>query len=489
MTDAQLRAANEAELNAMQLDTDPLADDTIARILGPWPAGMPEPDAPQWQAIATVNRVIAQWTDNASLHTWQPGDGVPAPIAQALRDYVDAAQALPPWADARKIARAEQLFMEHGALSCLLLFCASLPECYVIPDLSAVLHTSGQLEQHTEYRIRATAAMIFPVMLHGGLTRPQGCGVAQVLKVRLIHATIRNLILHGNPQDAGGRLRPGQVPALALQAGIPVTMYRAMYARGWNLAQQGAPCNQEEQAYTLLTFGYVFLRGMRRLGIGLPPADEEAFLHAWNVIGHILGIDNALMVHNMHQGASLMAQMQERGRASPVTPDPRPALGQALMQTMAQAIPWGPAKAFPPLMTHYLCGTQTAQDLGIDTRAVPWTSKLLFHGLLGTARAIDRLVRLLLPRFSLTRMLARAVSYQFMSRLLMSQTRPLQLPEELLNPMQEAVARWSDDPRAPAWVNRLEDRLTTAGTWRLHTATAARPQPQGAAHTAPQTPA
>ena len=76
-----------------------------------------------------------------------------------------------------------------------------------------------------------------------------------------------------------------------------------------------------------------------------------------------------------------------------------------------------------------------------------------------------------------------------MSRLLMSQTRPLQLPEQLLNPMQEAVASWSDDPRAPAWVNRLEDRLTTTGTWRLHTATAARPQPQGAAHTAPQTPA
>ena len=43
---------------------------------------------------------------------------------------------------------------DHGALSCILLFCASLPECYVVPDLSSVLHTTGQLEQNTEYRIR-----------------------------------------------------------------------------------------------------------------------------------------------------------------------------------------------------------------------------------------------------------------------------------------------------------------------------------------------
>ena len=33
--------------------------------------------------------------------------------------------------------------MDHGPLSCILLFCASLPECYVLPDLSAA--TRGQM--------------------------------------------------------------------------------------------------------------------------------------------------------------------------------------------------------------------------------------------------------------------------------------------------------------------------------------------------------
>ncbi|HAV36684.1 MAG TPA: DUF2236 domain-containing protein, partial [Massilia sp.] len=91
-----------------------------------------------------------------------------------------------------------------SVLSCTLLFCASLPECYVPVDLASVLHSAGQLERHTDYRVRATAAMIFPVMLRGGLTAPDGGGVAQVLKVRLIHATIRHLIMRGHPAAAVG---------------------------------------------------------------------------------------------------------------------------------------------------------------------------------------------------------------------------------------------------------------------------------------------
>jgi hypothetical protein len=82
----------------------------------------------------------------------------------------------------------------------------------------------------------------------------------------------------------------------------------------------------------------------------------------------------------------------------------------------------------------------------------------------------------MLPRFSITRALVRIVGYQFMSRVLMNQTRPLQLPDQLLNQMDDTLASWSDDPYAPAWLNRLEDRFTTAGPWSL-----GRKAPAGAA--------
>lgn len=461
------RVTDEALANT-QHQADPLADKTMADILGDWPSDDVNLDAPQWARIDTVNRLFAQWVDNATLSSWTAqGDGVDEAMSKALNHYVQTAQVLPPWADAHKIERAEKIFMEHGALSCILLFCASLPECYVIPDLSSVLHTSGQLEQNAEYRIRSTAAMIFPVMMHGGLAQ-RGAGVAQVLKVRLIHATIRNLILHGSPQDAIKHLLAGGQGWIAPQPSLAVggrhAMFQTLFARGWNVKGHGLPCNQEELAYTLLTFGYVFLRSMRRLGIGLPSADEEAYLHTWNVVGHILGIDESLMVTTMDEGERLMARMQARGRAEPVTPDPRPALGQALMQTMEKALPWTIVKPFPQLMTRYLCGRATADDLGL-TQPVPWASALLFWCVLLLARAIDAVARLVMPRFSIVRTLTRILGYHFMSRVLMSQTRPLQLPTELLNQVDGVVHGWSDDPHAPNWLNRLEDRLTTHGSW------------------------
>ena len=98
---------------------------------------------------------------------------------------------------------------------------------------------------------------------------------------------------------------------------------------------------------------------------------------------------------------------------------------------------------------------------------MPWLSRAVFWGILGTARLIDATVRVVLPEFSIVRALTRVLGYHFMSRVLMGQTRPLQLPDQLLGQMDDAMARWSDDPKAPGWLNRLEDRLTTPGRWKL----------------------
>ena len=46
---------------------------------------LPAPDASQWQAIGTVNRLFAQWSSNAALHQWRPEGADLAPaLAQAL---------------------------------------------------------------------------------------------------------------------------------------------------------------------------------------------------------------------------------------------------------------------------------------------------------------------------------------------------------------------------------------------------------------------
>ncbi len=432
------------------LRADPPADDTVARML----AGADGPHA-MADRIAAINRELARWESNGGLAGWEPGPDTDPQVGAALKDYLAGCPALPDWADPAKIARAETLFMDMSMLSCTLLFCASLPECYVLPDLSAVLHAAGQLEQHTDYRIRSTAAMIFPVMMRGGLTTPSGGGVAQALKVRLIHATIRHLILRGAPPQA-----PACLPALSVAGG---GIYHMLYAHGWDSACDGLPCNQEELAYTLLTFHYVFLRGLRRLGLGLSRADEEAYLHAWNVLGHLLGIERGLMAWTMDDAAARFAAIQARGRAAfhrhdPRRADPRPALAAALMKELENEIPLRVLKPFPTLLTRHLCGKDASVDLGLNAR-VPLVSRLLFALGYGAIRGVDAVVRRLVPGFSITRMLTRAAGYRLVTRFLMDQTRPLRLPSALRGEVAATLACWECDPRAPGWLNRAEARL------------------------------
>ncbi len=468
---------SDARLALTQYVADPLADDTMQRILGDWnPKPTPQNIAAHFVKIAQVNRQFEQWTYNKTLIDWHSADrALPPETDAALQHYLREGQALPDWADRAKIERAEVLFMDYGALSCTLLFCASLPECYVIPDLSAVLHAAGQLEQHTDYRIRSTAAMIFPVMMKGGLGQPDGSGVAQILKVRLIHATIRNLILRGAPAETlaglGDQLHvasAGIVQPLGSPAGLAESwnpnMHQVLFAHGWRVGAHGLPCNQEELAYTLLTFGYVFLRSMRQLGLGLSASDEEAYLHCWNVVGHVLGIRRELLVDTMAQAEALLAQMQTRGRTKPWQPDPRPELGAALMGTMQKAIPLRALKGFPVLLTRYLCGTICAREIGVSEH-VSWLSYALFVLGMGLTRVIDTVVRWMLPEFSISRFFTRVMGYHLMSRVLLDQTRPLKLPLHLLNQVSQAMEPWSEDAKAPGWLNRLEDRLTQRGTW------------------------
>lgn len=466
---------DDALLDRARVEADPVADHAIERLLAPcWVAhGASASEAqilaslePLELRVAEINAAVATWATNADVADWRAPVGTPPLVAEVLKDYLTETQALPEWAKPALIERAETLFFEEGVLSCLMLFCASLPECYVVPDLAQVLHTTGQLEARTEHRIRATAAMIFPVMLRGGLTAPDGAGRAQVLKVRLIHAMVRHLILRGAPTPHR-RHGVAALQASPLLAGRRNPFVAALLARGWSTESLGLPCNQEELAYTLLTFGYVILRGLHTLGVPYRPADEEAVLHTWNVMGALVGVQPSLMTDRMDAAQALFARLQARGRQQQaIAPDPRGPLGQALMACMARFIPWQLAQPWPVLLTRKLCGPRSAADIGLGPELpVSWSSRIAFGALLGVTRSIDAVVRLVLPQFSLSRLVGRVLGYHLLSSLLMDQTRPLRLPASLTADLHRTVGAWGVDRQAPGWVNALEDRFTAPGAW------------------------
>jgi hypothetical protein len=250
---------------------------------------------------------------------------------------------------------------------------------------------------------------------------------------------------------------PAEIPPLP--AGRVSSFHQSLWVQGWNVARAGLPCNQEELAYTLLTFHYIFLRSLRTLGLGWRRENEEAYLHTWNVLGHVLGIERRLMADTMEQAKVLFDAMQARGRREQCAPDPRPDLGWALMKTMQGYIPFRVLKPFPVLLTRYLCGSPCQDDLALTGR-VSVLSRAAFVLIMGLIRAIDMLARLVLPNFSLSRMFTRVAGYQLTVKLLMDQTRPLKLPEVLLNDVNAVTHAWHNDSNAPAWVNAVERFLT-----------------------------
>ena len=65
-------------LDRMQYAADPLADRTIAAILGPWQglqasatrAELLADNARRWELLGAVSRVFDDWKDNASIRPW-----------------------------------------------------------------------------------------------------------------------------------------------------------------------------------------------------------------------------------------------------------------------------------------------------------------------------------------------------------------------------------------------------------------------------------
>jgi hypothetical protein len=59
--------------------------------------------------------------------------------------------------------------------------------------------------------------------------------------------------------------------------------------------------------------------------VSLSAADEEAYLHVWNVIGYLLGVDERLLAHDMIQARELRARIERRQfAASPEGRAPSP---------------------------------------------------------------------------------------------------------------------------------------------------------------------
>ncbi|MGE3628850.1 MAG: oxygenase MpaB family protein, partial [Sandaracinaceae bacterium] len=310
-----------ALLEPMRRVTDPLADDVVHAIYGD-------------HDIGKVNALLASILDN--------DDPVPPGLPKEAQAFFDTTTALPAWHDPKKTARAQAIFDEFGVYVTFGLFCSSLPQAYCASHGAVVLIQTGALLDRVRQRIFETAQFLFDVMDEDSLG-PNGRAIRSAQRVRLMHAAVRCLIRHHH----GAR---------------------------WDVAKLGEPINQEDLAGTLMTFSVVTYDAARRLGVALSPADADAWIHHWCVIGHVLGIREELLPKGLGEAQQLMDAIRQRQW----TPSPQSReLARALVDMMQEFFTQD-ARALDgltPTLIRYLAGDHCADLLGLPPS--DWTELMV----------------------------------------------------------------------------------------------------------------
>ena len=263
----------------------------------------------------------------------------------ALAAYLDDEPPLPAWADAEQIRRGEEVFCQWGPLVGASLFCAALPEAYAGAKGVQVLRLTARLATDPRRRIYETAQMIIDAMAPGGL-RPGASGYREARRVRLMHAAVRHLIEHD--------------PAVQKTCDPSVT--GPHWCHAW-----GVPINQEDLLGTLMTFTVVAFDSLRRLGVPLSDDDAAGYLHAWNVVGHLIGIREDLLPLDRADAEEAWAAIRKRQTA----PSPEGVeMTAALVGLLQEQMPPG-ERHLPPTLIRYLVGHEVA-----DLLAVPPASRV-----------------------------------------------------------------------------------------------------------------
>jgi hypothetical protein len=224
------------------------------------------------------------------------------------------------------------------------LWMASLPADYACAKGAEPLARTARLTGKPKRRYVETGQMIINAMTSEAL-EPGALGYTTIRHVRLMHAAVRHLLLH--TED------------LRSPAGDPI--------EPWD-DSLGVPLNQEDLLGCLFSFSVVGIDSLRRSGVRVDDAGAEAYIHAWNLVGHQIGIRSDLLPLDWTDSKSIWEHIKSRAYGQS---DAGSELTAAAIDCMRDLIRIGPLGGLPASGIRHYLGDQTAELLGVP--AADWT--------------------------------------------------------------------------------------------------------------------
>lgn len=267
-------------------------------------------DAP---ADAVIEKIQARCGEMVVFHLmsdmmkWHPGTD-PERLDPDLIAFIEQAYERPAWFSEARVRLAQKNYQKNKNPTRVVLGAYSLPALYLDPDIALTLIGTGQLSTHVRRRLGHTQDFVDAVMAPGALDGP-GVGWRWIRKVRLTHAIRRALAKlpqdrgHNGTSDSVRGFFGGQVrddPLAVLHAKVD-----------WRQRHDDEPIDQLELAYVMLTFSWVVVDGVSRLGprYGMTRPAREAHIHTWAVVGNMLGIVDQLLPGIEPRGSDAHAKL------------------------------------------------------------------------------------------------------------------------------------------------------------------------------------
>ena len=270
-------------LGAFLSEGDPLAD-AVVQALSAHPA-------PVRQAM--VDRALDE------------GIGAVPEAPEALRALFAQLDRVPFWVDPERLDRGGAAFLRSGLLGGMVLGAYSLVAGYCSPAGNKPLAFSGRLSQDAPRRLAETGRFVQAVSTPGGMRR-FGEGFKAMVKVRLVHASVRHML--------------GRSPR-------------------WNAPAWGVPINQYDMSGTTLLFSYIVLDGLDKMGFQMSDEERADFMHLWRYGGYLIGVDDELRCTTEAEARALWELLSTT--QAPPDDDSR-ALAHALLDSgvAAARTPW-----------------------------------------------------------------------------------------------------------------------------------------------------
>jgi hypothetical protein len=264
--------------------------------------------------------------------------------APGIGPFAKAVEPWPQWADPALVKRGQAVFGDWGMQLASALFMASLPMTYACANGAEPLVRTARMTSSPKRRFLETGQMIVDAMTPGAL-EPGKRGYLTVRHVRLMHASVRRTLTH-----------PEVIEALGAASLEP-----------WDDAY-GLPLNQEDLLGCMLAFSVVGLRSLKQAGIKISDAESEGYVHAWNVVGHQIGIRDDLLPLNSAD-ATVVANRIFARQSAPSEAGRE--LTTTAIEAMQDLLKSKRLRGLPASGIHYYLGEEMATLLGVP--AADWT--------------------------------------------------------------------------------------------------------------------